>query len=294
MKDIGTTPQIRMKRFQRLLESKSLVRILEAHNGLTGLIVENTAVTVRGMKREFEGIWISSLTDSVSRGKPDIELNITTRLDAVNEILEVTTKPIIVDGDSGGLPQHFAFLVRTLERLGVSAVVIEDKIGPKKNSLFASNGTQAQDSIDGFAEKIAAGKRAQVTEEFMIFARIESLILDKRHDDALRRGMAYIEAGADGLMIHSNKDSGSEIIAFCKEYQRLSRRVPLAAAPTTYDSAHEQQLAKHGVNVVIYANHLLRSAYPAMVRTAESILRSGRAFEARKHMMPVSELINLI
>ena len=293
LKEIGTTPQIRMKRFRRLLNSKPLVRVLEAHNGLTGLIVENAQATVDGASREFDGIWISSLTDSVARGKPDIEFDLTSRINTINEILEVTTKPIIVDGDSGGLPQHFVFLVRTLERLGVSAVVIEDKVGLKKNSLLQKT-NQVQDSIDSFAHKISCGKRAQVTDDFMIFARIESLILNKGRDDALRRASAYVEAGADGLMIHSNKPSVTEIAAFCKEYRKLAKRVPLLAVPTTYDSARDQNLAQQGINIVVYANHLLRSAYPAMLHTAESILQNGRALESKKHLMPVDDLITLI
>lgn len=294
MKQIGTTPQNRMKRLKRLLDSKPLVRILEAHNGLTGLIVENSLVTVDGAEREFDGIWISSLTESIARGKPDIEFDFTSRLDTINEILEVTTKPIIVDGDSGGLPEHFVFWVRTLERLGVSAVVIEDKIGLKRNSLFGSDSNQLQDSIESFASKISAGKGAQVTEDFMIFARIESLVQRKGVADALRRAQAYIDAGADGVMIHSVKTSGAEIVAFCKEYKKSSKRVPLAAVPTTYDSEREHDLARNGVNLIIYANQLLRSAYPAMIQTAESILKNGRSFESKKRLMPVNHLITLI
>jgi phosphoenolpyruvate phosphomutase len=294
LKEVGTTPHMRMTRFKRLLESTPLVRLMEAHNGLTGLIVENAAVTVHSTRREFDGIWISSLTESVARGKPDIALDLTARINTINEILEVTTKPIMVDGDTGGPSQHFVFLVRTLERLGVSAVVIEDKVGLKKNSLFGWRAHQMQDSSEAFAHKIAAGKRAQVTDDFFIFARIESLILNKGHADAVRRARAYIEAGADGIMIHSNKHSTAEIVAFCKRYKRLAKRVPLVAVPTTYERARDYALAKLGVNIVVYANHLLRSAYPAMVHAAESILRNGRSLEATRALMPVKDLITLI
>jgi phosphoenolpyruvate phosphomutase / 2-hydroxyethylphosphonate cytidylyltransferase len=294
LKEIGTTPEIRMKRLKRLLESKPLIRVLEAHNGLTGLIVENTEVSVDGVNREFDGIWISSLTDSVARGKPDIEYDLSSRLNTIDQILEVTTKPIVVDADSGGLPEHFVFLVRTLERLGVSAVVIEDKIGLKRNSLLRDNSNQLQDSLEAFAYKIAVGKRAQVTDDFMVFARIESFILGERKDDALRRAAAYIEAGADGIMIHSRRLTASQVIGFCREYQKLKNRVPLVAVPTTYDRVRESSWATYGVNIIVYANHLLRSAYPAMVQTAETILNNGRSLETRKYMITMDNLLSLI
>lgn len=295
LKEIGTTPQIRMKRLKRLIDSKPLVRVLEAHNGLTGLIVEHTRMTVNGSTREFDGIWISSLTDSVAKGKPDIEyVDFTSRINTINEILEVTTKPIVVDGDTGGIPEHFVFMVRSLERLGVSAVIIEDKIGLKKNSLFGEGVDQVQDSVESFCHKISVGKKAQVTEDFMIIARIESLILGKGIADALARAKAYMEAGSDGIMIHSKKQDASEIIAFCKEYKKFEKRVPLVAVPTTYNRVHENDLAKYGVNIVIYANHLLRSAYPAMIETAKSILEHGRTFECRDIVMPIEKLLTLI
>jgi phosphoenolpyruvate mutase len=294
LKEIGTTPQIRMKRLKRLMDANPLVRVLEAHNGLTGIIVENIEVSVGGVIREFDGIWISSLTDSVARGRPDIEYDLSSRLNTIDEILEVTTKPLIVDGDSGGLPEHFVFLVRTLERLGVSAVVIEDKIGLKKNSLFGQDAKQVQDSVEGFAQKISAGKRSQVTEDFMIIARIESLILGAGMAAALKRAAAYIEAGADGIMIHSRKNTASELIRFCKAYKRLKKRVPLVAVPTTYDRVLDIALADNGINVVIYANQLLRAAYPAMLKTARAILKNGRAFEARRHLTEIDNMITLI
>ena len=294
LKQIGTTPQIRMQRFRRLLHVKPLVRVLEAHNGLTGRIVENTAVTVDGTMREFDCIWVSSLTDAVARGKPDIEFDVTSRLNTINEILEVTTKPVIVDGDSGGQTRHFVFLVQTLERWGVSAVIIEDKVGLKRNSLFGPDTHQVQDTIESFSDKISVGKRAQVTDDFMIFARIESLILGRGQADALLRARAYINAGADGIMIHSNQSSGAEILTFSQEFKKFANQVPLVAIPTTYDSVHDDELARLGVNVVVYANHLLRSAYPAMVSTAEAILSNGRAFETRDRLMPAGDLITLI
>jgi phosphoenolpyruvate phosphomutase / 2-hydroxyethylphosphonate cytidylyltransferase len=294
LKDIGTTPQIRMRRLRRLIESKPLVRVLEAHNGFTGLIVETADVGVDGVTREFDGIWISSLTDSFARGKPDIEYDLSSRLDTINELLEVTTKPILVDGDSGGFPQQFGFLVRTLERLGVSAVVIEDKVGPKKNSLFDRDASQLQDTIDGFARKISVGKRAQVTDDFMIVARIESFNLGKGKADALKRAAAYVEAGADGILIHSKRRTPSEVIAFCKGYTKLTDRVPLVAVPTTYDRVYDYELARYGVNVVIYANHLLRSAYPAMAQTARAILKYGRSFESRRHLVSIDDFLKIV
>jgi len=294
-RDIGTTPDIRIKQFRRLLAAKPIVRVLEAHSGLSGLIVEKTRAVVDGRPREFDAMWLSSLTDSTNRGKPDIEfVDLTSRVSTISEILETTTKPMIYDGDTGGYPEHFALMVRTLERLGVSAVIIEDKIGLKRNSLYGTEVEQTQDSIEGFSRKIAMGKNARVTEDLMIIARIESLILKRGLADALERASAYIEAGAGGVMIHSKEDSPAEVLEFCREYAKLSHKVPLIAVPTAYCGITEAELINAGVQVVIYANHLLRSAYPAMVRTAESILTHGRSLEASEACMPIKEVLNVI
>ena len=295
IKEIGTTPEIRQKRLRRLIEAKPIVRICESHSGLTGLIIENTFVEVNGQKKEFDGMWSSSLTDSTSKGKPDIEaVDLTTRLHDLNDALECTTKPVIFDGDTGGKIEHFVFTVRTLERLGISAVIIEDKIGLKKNSLFGTDAIQTQDSIEHFCEKIHAGKQAQIAPDFMIIARIESFIAGKGLDDAIERANAYIAAGADGIMIHSKDKSGEDIKAFCKELRKNHPSIPIVVVPTTYNHITEDELAEWGVNVVIYANHMLRSAYPAMVNTAKSILANGRSYEANDLCMPVKEILELI
>lgn len=280
---------------KELIYSKGMVRILEAHNGLTGVIVEKTKVSTYGKVKEFDGMWVSSLCDSTAKGKPDIEVvDLTSRLNTINDILEVTTKPIIVDGDTGGLIEHFVYTVKTLERLGVSAIIIEDKTGLKKNSLFGTDVKQTQDTIEHFSEKIRAGREARVTSDFMIIARIESLIAKAGMDDAIKRAKAYIEAGADGIMIHSKEKDGKEIIEFCQLYSKLENKVPLIVVPTSYNFIREQELAELGVNVVIYANHLIRSAYPAMVETAESILKNERCMEASENCMPIKEILNLI
>jgi len=295
MLEIGTTPEIRLKKLRRLLELKPLVRILEVHNGLTGRIIEKIKVVEKNNVKEFDGMWDGSLTGSISRGKPDIGyFDITSRMHTLNQIFDVTTKPMIVDCDSGGFQEHFIHTTKTLERLGVSAVVIEDKIGLKRNSLFGTDVMQTQDSIENFCAKISAAKKAQVTEDFMIIARIESLILKKGVEDAVKRAKAYIESGADGIMIHSKEKEPKEILDFCREYNKLENMVPLVVAPTTYNTITEGELADAGVNIVIYANHLLRSAYPAMVKAAESILRNGRCYEADEFCMPVNEILNLI
>lgn len=295
MKEIGTTPEIRMKRLKRLLEVKPLVRLIEAHNGLTGLIVENLIIKKDNAPREFDGMWLSSLTDSTAKGKPDIEaVDVTARMQTLNDIVEVTTKPIVYDGDTGGIPEHFVFTVKTLERLGVSAVIIEDKVGLKKNSLFGTDVKQNQDTPENFSYKISAGKRSQITKDFMIIARVESLILGKGVDDALMRAKAYIEAGADGIMIHSKEKKPDEILKFCEGYRKFETRVPLVAVPSSYNAITEKELTDAGVNIVIYANQLLRSAYPAMLETAKSILENERSYEADSKMMPISEILNLI
>jgi len=295
IRQIGTTPSVRMARLRRLLDNKPIVRIMEAHSGLTGLIVEQTAVTVDGQVREFDGMWCSSLTDSTARGKPDTEaVDISARLQTVNELFEVTTKPLIFDGDTGGRPEHFSFTVRSLERLGVSAIIIEDKEGLKRNSLFGTGVAQTQAPIEDFCQRLAIGKRAQITDDFMIIARIESLILGQGMDDAVRRAEAYIDAGADGIMIHSNQKSPDEVFAFCERYAKLPRRVPLVAVPTTYHQVSESELAEHGVNMVIYANHLLRAAYPQMVKVARTVLIHGRALEADPYVAPIDEALAII
>jgi len=295
MREIGTTPDIRRNKLRRLLMAKPIVRLLEAHNGLTGLIVEHVALENEEGRREFDGMWASSLTESTAKGKPDIEaVDVTSRMTTLNEIIEVTTKPIVYDADTGGKCEHFQFTIRTLERLGVSAAVVEDKVGLKRNSLFGTDVPQTQDTIENFCDKIRMGKAAQVTDDFMIVARIESLILQKGLEDAIERARAYIDAGADGILIHSKASSPDEIFAFCEEYARLEYRVPLVVVPTTYNQVTEEELREAGVNVVIYANHLIRSAYPMMVEAATGILRHGRSAEIDHLLMPVSEIIKLI
>lgn len=295
LKEIGTTSEIRLKRLRRLLSSKPIVRTLEAHNGLTGLIVENTVVKENNTEKEFDAVWISSLTEATAKGKPDIELpDLSSRYNVLNDILEVTTKPIIYDGDTGGQIEHFTHLVRTLERLGVSAVIIEDKVGLKKNSLFGTEVFQQQEDVSRFADKIIEGKKVQVTDDFMIIARIESFILGKGIYDALIRARSYIDAGADGIMIHSKEPSAEQILNFCEEYKKFEKKVPLVVVPSTFSHITETELMNAGVNIVIYANHLLRSAYPAMVKTAEAILKNERAHDAEEFCMPIKEIINLI
>ena len=295
VKQIGTTPSVRLSRLRRLLDNKPLVRLLEAHNGLTGLIVETAQAERDGLSVEFDGMWSSSLTDSTSRGKPDIEaVDISSRLQNVNDIFEVTTKPLVFDGDTGGKPEHFVFTVRSLERLGVSAVIIEDKEGLKRNSLFGTDVEQTQSSIEDFSARIAIGKQAQITEDFMVIARLESLILEKGMDDAVTRAKAYIDAGADALMIHSRRKEPDEIFEFCARAESFPNQVPIVAVPSSYNQVSEAQLAEQGVNVVIYANHLLRAAYPSMRKVAETILHNGRSLEADPLMAPISEALKII
>ena len=296
IESLGTTPQARLKSLRRLITAKPIIRIMESHCGLTGLIIEHTKVEVGNEVREFDGMWASSLTDSTSKGKPDIEaVDLTTRLHDLNDSLEVTTKPVIYDGDTGGKIEHFVFTVRTLERLGVSAVIIEDKVGLKQNSLFGTDAVQTQDSIEGFCSKIQAGKEAQVTRDFMIIARCESLIAGKPVEDALERCHAYVAAGADGIMIHSKNKDGQDIKEFCQRFREVDNHTPIVAVPTTYGQFTEAELAEWGINIVIYANHMLRSAYPAMVKCAERILETTRCQEAsEEYCMPIKQILNLI
>ncbi len=289
------TPDARRKRLRELIQSKSPVRIMEAHSGLSGLIVENLNVSRNDKVQCFDGMWSSSLTDSASKGKPDIEVvDLTTRFHTLNDILECTTKPIIFDGDTGGLLEHFVFTVRTLERNGVSAVIIEDKVGLKKNSLFGTDVEQNLAPIFDFCEKIKAGKMAQVTKEFMIIARLESLIAGYPVSHAVERAFAYSEAGADAIMIHSKEKSGDDVKEFCKRFREQYQNIPIVLVPTTYNKFTEKELCEWGANIIIYANHLLRASYPAMLKVATSILENERSLESDSLCMPIKHTLELI
>lgn len=288
-------PEYRRKRLKQMIEIRSLVKAIEVHNGLTGLIAEKTIVENEGEFDQFDAMWISSLCDSTAKGKPDIELvDATSRYRTIDDVMEVTTKPVIFDGDTGGLTEHFVYMVRTLERMGVSAVIIEDKTGLKKNSLFGTEVEQTQASIEEFSEKIAAGKKVQLTDDFMIIARIESLILERGMEDALNRARAFVAAGADGIMIHSRKKEPDEIIEFCDRFREENKETPIVVVPSSFNIVTEEELKKHGVNIVIYANQLMRSAFPAMVQTAKDILKYHRAKEVDERLMPISQAISLI
>lgn len=292
---IGTTPEVRLKTLRRLIASKDVVRIMEVHSGISALIVENLEVQTDDGLKFYDGMWSSSLTDSVSKGKPDIEaVDLTTRLNGLTNILECTTKPIIYDGDTGGLPEHFQFTVRTLERNGISAVIIEDKMGLKKNSLFGTSVKQDLAPVEDFCEKISVGKRSQVTKDFMIIARLESLIAGHSVEEALERADAYINAGADGIMIHSKEKSGEDIREFCTRFRTVHHDTPLVLVPTTYNQFTEKELHGWGANIIIYANHMLRASYPAMVDVATEILKDGRSLEASEKCMPIKQILELI
>lgn len=295
MKERLAMPEYRRKRLRQLLKMRPIVKAIEVHSGLTGLIAEKTVVAHDGELDQFDAMWISSLCDSTAKGKPDIELvDMSSRLRTIDDVMDVTTKPIILDGDTGGMIEHFVYNVRTLERMGVSGVIIEDKTGLKKNSLFGNEVIQTQDSIENFCEKIRAGKEALRTDDFMIIARIESLILEQGMEDALNRAFAYVEAGADGIMIHSRKKSADEIFEFCEKFRAKDSETPIVVVPTSYNYVTEEELAEHGINIVIYANQLTRSAYPAMQNVAEQILKNHRAMEVDATLMPFKDIIRLI
>lgn len=288
-------PEYRRKRLKQLLGMCPVVKTIEVHSGLTGLIAEKTVVANNGALDQFDAMWVSSLCDSTAKGKPDIELvDMSSRLRTIDDVMEVTTKPIILDGDTGGLIEHFVYNVRTLERVGVSAVIIEDKTGLKKNSLFGTEVVQTQDTIENFCAKIKAGKAVQLTEDFMIIARIESLILEQGMDDALERAFAYVDAGADGIMIHSRRKEPDEIFEFCDKFREKDSKTPIVVVPTSFNTVTEAELASHGINIVIYANQLTRSAFPAMQETATEILKYHRAYEVDSKLMPFKKIITLI
>lgn len=295
IKELGTTPHIRLQRLRRLLASKGFVRIMDSHNALSALIIESVEGFRGGKAVEYDGFWLSSLTESTVRGKPDIEaLDVSSRLQTINDICEVTTKLIVFDGDTGGKPEHLAFTVRSLERLGVSAIIIEDKEGLKRNSLLGNDVPQTQSEISVFCDRIRAAKEAQVTDDFMVIARIESLILDAGMNDAMVRALAYVDAGADGIMIHSRKTTPDEILEFCHKFRRENSHIPLVVVPTSFSVVSEDELQRAGVNLVIYANQLLRAAYPNMKMIAEKILCDGRSFDADKEISTFSEILKVV
>ena len=288
-------PDMRRARLKKTLEMKGLVTAMEAHSGITGLIVEKTAVYQNGGTRQFDAMWISSLCDSTAKGKPDIELvDMTSRFRTIDDIMEVTTKPIIFDGDTGGLTEHFVYTVRTLERMGVSMIIIEDKTGLKKNSLFGTEVKQTQDSIENFSAKIRAGKKAQKTQDFMICARIESLILERGMEDALTRAFAFTEAGADAIMFHSRKKDPSEIKEFIARFREKDKTTPIVLVPTSFNTVYEEEWKELGANIIIYANQLTRTGFPAMQDAARTILETHRAKECDDKCMSIKEIITLI
>ena len=288
-------PDIRRSRLKKILAMKGFATALEAHSGITGLIVEKTVVYQNGGTRQFDAMWVSSLCDSTAKGKPDIELvDMSSRFRTIDDIMEVTTKPIIFDGDTGGLTEHFVYTVKTLERMGVSMIIVEDKTGLKKNSLFGTEVEQTQDTIENFCEKIAAGKRAQKTSDFMICARIESLILEQGMDDALERAFAFVAAGADAIMIHSRKKDPAEVFEFVEKFRKQDLTTPIVVVPTSFNTVTEEEFKERGVNIVIYANHLTRTGFPAMKHAAETILQTHRAKECDDICMSIKDIITLI
>ena len=288
-------PDFRRARLKKALQIKGLITAMEAHSGLTGLIVEKTSIPENGGLKQFDAMWISSLCDSTDKGKPDIELvDMTSRFRTIDDIMEVTTKPIIFDADTGGLKEHFTYTVRTLERMGVSMVIIEDKMGLKKNSLFGTEVKQTQDSIENFSAKIKAGKLAQKSKDFMICARIESLILEQGMEDALKRAFAFTKAGADAIMIHSRKKEPDEIFEFIEKFRKKDQTTPLVVVPTSFNTVKEEEFQKRGVNIVIYANQLIRAGFPAMQNVAKKILKNHRAKEVDDECISIKEIITLI
>jgi len=293
--EIGISPQNRVSRLKRLISSKNIVRILESHNSLTGLIIQTLNIEKKNQIIEFDGMWSSSLTDSATKGLPDnSSLSFSARISSLNDMMDVTTKPVVFDADNGGQIEHLPFLIRSLERSGVSAIIMEDKIGLKKNSLFKNQAGTKQDKPNLFAKKIKKICDTRQSQDFMVIARIESFIVGKGLKDALHRAEIYSKAGADAILIHSKEKTPAEIFSFAREFKKSKNFIPLVSVPSTYSKVYEKDLIKNGFKLVIYANQLLRAAYPSMQNTAKTILKNSRAFEADKKIIPIKEIINLI
>ena len=295
MANIASSPENRVSRLKRLLVSKDIVRILESHNSLTGLIIEKINIIKNKKSIEFDGMWSSSLTDSATKGLPDnSSLSFSSRISSLNDIMDVTTKPLVFDADNGGQVEHLPFLIRSLERSGASAIIMEDKVGLKKNSLFKNQEDTKQDRPQLFAKKIKKICNSRQSKDFMVIARIESFIVGKGLNDALKRAEIYSKAGADAILIHSKEKTPKEIFSFARKFKKSKYFIPLVSVPSTYSKVYEKDLIKNGFKLVIYANQLLRAAYPAMYNTASTILKNKRAFEADKKIIPIKEIINLI
>lgn len=295
MMECRGVPEVRRQILRRQIASGEIVKVMVAYDGLSALLVEKTSIEKDGEKRQFDAIWVSSLCDSTAKGKPDIELvDLTSRVSSLNDMMEVTTKPIIFDADTGGLIEHFVYNIKTLERIGVSAVIIEDKIGLKRNSLFGNDVEQHQDSIEHFCMKIREGKKALTSSTFMLIARIESLILEQGVEDALERARAYVAAGADGIMIHSRAETPDEIFAFVDAFRAEDKDTAIVVVPTTFNKVREDEFKAHGVNIVIYANHMLRAAFPAMKKVVTSVLENERCYEASQDCMSIKEILSLV
>ncbi len=292
---VGTSADTRKSKLKRLLEAKTIVRVLESHSALTGMIIENLKIIKKQSYLEFDGMWSSSLTDSALKGKPDNQsVDYSTRIAGLNEIFEVTTKPLIFDADNGGRIEHIPYMIKSLERIGVSAAIIEDKIGLKKNSLFQNQKGTRQDSISGFTKKIIKAKNSTISDDFFIIARIESFILGKNLGDALKRANAYSKAGADAILIHSKENNPTQIFKFAKKFSKSRYFKPMVAVPSSYSKTYEKDLIKNGFKIIIYANHLMRASYPAMVNAAKTILMNKRSFELEEKIIPIKEIINLV
>ncbi len=288
-------PEIRKGMLRRLIKSKKTIRIIEAHSPISALISEKMHYISDKVNRQFDGFWSSSLTDSTEMGKPDIELlDLSHRAKNISDIFEVTSKPMIVDLDTGGLPEHFIHSVNRLDRLGVSAVIIEDKTGLKKNSLFGNEVEQTQADMNEFANKIKIGKNSQISQDFMIIARIESLILEKGMNDALKRANKYVKCGADGIMIHSRQKNPDEILEFGKKFRVNFPDVPLICVPSSFNEIYSDDLSNAGFNIIIYANQLMRASYKAMYDTAYSILKHNRSKEIENKLISIKEILKLI
>jgi phosphoenolpyruvate mutase len=292
---MGITPDQRKLKLKRLLKVRKIIRIVESHSALSSMIIENVNINKNGKSLEFDGIWSSSLTDSTLRGKPDNQsVDYSQRINSLNDTIDTSMKPIIFDGDNGGRLEHLLYLVKNLEKIGVSALVLEDKKGLKINSLFQDQSKSFQESIIEFSKKIKVAVNSRISKDFMIIARIESLILGKSIKDALYRAEKYSAAGADAIVIHSKEKTPKEIFEFAKLFKKSKFYKPMIAIPSTYSKTYEKELIKHDFKIVIYANHLLRASYKAMHETAKKILINKRTFEIEKNITPINEIISLI
>ncbi len=274
--DIGFAPGVRQRRLRRMLDCKPLVRVMQAHDGLSAHIVDRLEETTQGAPREYDAIWVDSLAGAPIRGKPDpLPFDLSSRLVTLHEILDATTKPLICNAGGAGHAAGVTAAVRTLERIGVSAIVIDTEVTDRRAVPAMAASAPPQDDMAAFIREIAAARDARVTPDFMIIARINDRTRDCGADRMMARAAAGVDAGADAVMCDSDPVNPDGIFDLCRRYRRLMNGHPLLVGLSGTEGLQEHDLASAGASMVVYTDTLLRAAREAMISAASQVLSCG-------------------